>query len=143
MWAWTPGQWQAAATRHADLHDWIERHPFCDVRLWVSGELLRSVDSGACPARHDFETAPDSARDELVRRYGDAAANWALTAWTSDVAQGACALAGIDLAALTRHAHEHHVRLRSVVPWWFHAFSQAKRCVNALTASEHADVCVV
>lgn len=143
VWGWTPGQWQSSATRHADLYDWIERHPFCDVRLWVSGELLRNLGPGESAAQRQDEALPFSARDEFVRRYGDEAAGWAVTPWTSDVAQGACALAGIDLDTLTRHARNHHVQLRSVVPWWYHAVSQAKRCVNALNAAPSAEVGVV
>ncbi|MBC7942811.1 MAG: hypothetical protein H7Z19_24165, partial [Chitinophagaceae bacterium] len=133
----------AAATRHAGLHQWIVCNPGCDLRLWVSGELLRDVGCDAGSTPQPEENLQLAARDELTRRYGADATGWALTLWKSEVAQGACALAGIDLAGLTLHARAHQVRIRSVVPWWYHAFLQAKQCVNGLNAAERASVCVV
>ena len=168
VWAWEPRDCHAGATRHASVSAWLARHPGCDLRLWVGGELARSlVLAGA--ARHgesgnasgiDTHSDPavvphghpaidsavalrDRARRELVQRHGAVAQHWALATWHTRIGLGVCALSGIDLPALTLQARHDQVRIRSVVPWWYHAFSQAARCVNALNHAPAATVCVV
>ena len=142
-WSWEPGDCHAAATRHASVDAWIEAHPGCDVRLWVSGQLLRSLGNERSTEAADHETMRLQARRTLVQRYGERAALWALTTWKNELAGGVCALAGVDLEALTRHAQRHGVRMRSVVPWWHHAFLEAQRCVASLAEAKAANVCVV
>lgn len=142
-WAWEPSDCHAAATRHASVQAWIEEHPGRDVRLWVSGQLLRSL--GNVPSAHlaDDEALRSQARRALVHRHGERASQWALATWKSELAGGVCALAGIDLEDLTRHAQRHGVRMRSVVPWWYHAFLEARRCVVSLVEARGANVCIV
>ena len=172
VWAWEPRDCHAGATRHASVSAWLARHSGCDLRLWVGGELARSmVPAGA--ALHDeagkdsgidshsdtpsddhrdtqFNPALDSAvalraraRRELMQRHGAVAQHWPLATWHTRIGLGVCALSGIDLPALTLQARHDQVRIRSVVPWWYHAFSQAARCVNALNHAPAATVCVV
>lgn len=143
VWAWAPGDAHAAATRHASAQDWFAAHPGRDVRLWVAAQLTCSPDRHRDSAQHDDEALRLSARQNLIERHGHVAAAWALATWKTDAARGVCALAGIDLGALNREAGRHGVRVQSVVPWWYHAFLAAKRCVNALNHAEHGQVCVV
>ena len=75
--------------------------------------------------------------------HGDAAASWPLATWRNDVSLGVVALAGIDLDALRRHGAQSDVRIRSVAPWWHHAFVEARRCVPNLVQAPRAQVCVV
>ncbi len=142
-WSWEPGDCHAAATRHASVDEWVESNPGCDVRLWVSGQLLRSLGNEPWSDSANDETMRLQARRTLVQRHGERAARWALTTWKNEFAGGVCALAGIDLEALTRHACRHGVRMRSVVPWWYHAFLEARRCVASLAEAKRATVCVV
>ena len=154
VWAWEPRDCHAPATRHASISAWMARHPGCDLRLWVSAELARSLVPASAVAHagpdlnvdQNAVNAPDlrvRARHELVRRYGAAAQSWALATWYTARGLGVCALSGIDLAALTRAAHAADVRIRAVVPWWYHAFSQATHCVSAIHQAPMAQVCVV
>lgn len=142
-WSWQPDDCHAAATRHASVQQWIEAHPGCDLRLWVSGQLLRSLGAGPAAGATDDEALHAQARRTLVQRHGERAAQWALATWKNELAGGVCALAGIDLESLTRHAQRHGVRMRSVVPWWYHAFLEARRCVVSLAEATSANVCVV
>ena len=160
VWAWEPRDCHAGATRHASVSAWLARHPGCDLRLWVGGELARSVVPGG-GARHGEaddasgidklgDPSPDTApalraraRRELVQRHGAVAQHWPLATWHTRIGLGVCALSGIDLPALTLQARHDQVRIRAVVPWWYHAFSQAARCVNALNHAPAATVCVV
>ncbi|MBC7483642.1 MAG: hypothetical protein H7337_17480 [Rhizobacter sp.] len=143
VWAWAPGDAHAAATRHASAQEWFAAHPDCDVRLWVAAQLTCSPDRHRDSANHDEEALRSRARQDLIERHGHVAADWALATWKNDAARGVCALAGIDLSALNREASRHGVRVQSVVPWWYHAFLAAKRCVNALNQADHGQVCVV
>ena len=143
VWAWSPGDPHAEATRHESVQKWITTHPGCDMGLWVSGQLVHSLERSAVSAPQDDEALRSNARRELVDRHGDGAAGWALATWKTDVARGVCALAGVDLVKLTQHAREHGVRMQSVVPWWYHAFQEARRCVDALTYAGIGHVCVV
>lgn len=142
-WSWESGDCHAAATRHASVHDWMEEHPGCDVRLWVAGELLRSLGDASSAHMADDGELRSQARRTLVERHGERATQWALATWRSELAGGVCALAGIDFEALTRHAQRHGVRMRSVVPWWYHAFLEARRCVVSLVEANDANVCIV
>lgn len=143
IWAWAPGDAHAAATRHASAQEWFAAHPGRDVRLWVAAQLTCSPDRHRDSAEHDEEALRSHARLDLIERHGHLAAHWALATWKNDAARGVCALAGIDLGALNREASRHSVRVQSVVPWWYHAFLAAKRCVNALNHAEQGQVCVV
>lgn len=143
IWAWAPGDAHAAATRHTSANAWFEAHPGCDVRLWVAAQLTCSPDRHRDSADHDEEALRSRARRDLIERHGHVAAAWALATWKNDAARGVCALAGIDLSALNQEASRHGVRVHSVVPWWYHAFLAAKRCVNALNHAEQGQVCVV
>ena len=142
-WSWEPEDCHAAAVRHAGVHEWIEEHPGRDLRLWVSGQLLQSLGSVASASGGDDESLRSNARHALVQRHGERATQWALATWKNDLAAGVCALAGVDLDVLARHAQRHGVRMRSVVPWWYHAFLEAGRCVDALAEAESANVCIV
>lgn len=142
-WAWNPRDPHSAAKRYASVQDWIKRHPGCDVRLWVSGQLVRSLARDQAAADQDDEALRSNAKREFIARHGDAAAGWALATWRNEAALGVCALSGIDLPALNEHAGKHAVRMQSVVPWWYHAFQEARRCVSALGQVETAHVCVV
>ncbi len=142
-WAWTPANRYAAATRHGGVREWMRAHPGADVRLWVSSELTQGLeDVAALPSRDDAGLR-SQARQALVERHGDAAAAWPLATWQNDVARGVVALAGVDLDALRRHGAQNDVRIRSVEPWWHHAFLEAKCCVPLLARAPHASVCVV
>ena len=143
VWAWSPRDSHAAATRHATMEDWMSTHPGCDLRLWVAGQFIHSLERTSEPTLEDDETLHSRARCNLVEQHGPSAAKWTLATWKNDTARGVCALAGIDLAALTEHGRRHGVRVRSVVPWWYHAFQEAKRCVNALNDAPSGNVCVV
>ena len=143
VWAWSPSDPHAEATRHASLQDWITSHPGCDIGLWVSGQLVHSLERNPVSAPLDDEALRSNARRELVDRHGDGAAEWALATWKNNSARGVCALAGIDLDKLNQHAREHGVQLQSVVPWWYHAFQEARRCVDALNYVGNGHVCVV
>ena len=142
-WSWEPGDCHAAAVRHASVQAWIEEHPGCDLRLWVSGQLLQSLGNASAAADGDEVAVRSQARRTLVQRHGERAAQWALATWKNELSIGVCALAGIDLEALTGHAQQHGVRMRSVVPWWYHAFLEARRCVVALAEAKNAGVCIV
>ena len=143
VWAWSPRDSHAPATRHSNVEDWVSSHPGCDMRLWVAGHLVHSLARTSAPTLEDDEALHSRARSELVEQHGAIAAKWALATWKNGAARGVCALAGIDLAALTEHGRRHGVRVRSVVPWWYHAFQEAKRCVNALNDAPSGNVCVV
>ena len=143
VWAWAPDDAHAAATRHASVPAWFEAHPGCDVRLWVAAQLTRSPDRPHALAPHDEAALRSRARQEFIERHGRVAAAWALATWKNDAARGVCALAGIDLGVMNRDASRHGVRVQSVVPWWYHAFLSAKRCVSALNRDEQGHVCVV
>ena len=132
VWSWEPGDAHAAATRHRDVRKWIDEHPGCDMRLWVAGNLLQSLGSAQSTSEADESELRSTARSALLQRHGEHASEWALAAWKSEVAVGICALTGIDLGNLTGYAKQLGVRVRSVVPWWYHAFLEAKRCVAAL-----------
>ena len=142
-WAWDPHDAHAAATRHASVQDWIKLNPGCDVRLWVSGQLVRSLGRDRTVADQDDESLRSHAKREFIERHGDTAASWALATWRNEAALGVCALSGIDLPALNQHAGKHAVRMQSVVPWWYHAFQEARRCVTALSQVQTGHVCVV
>ena len=47
VWAWSAHESHAPATRHASLHDWVAAHPQSNLRLWVSGHLMRSMHATA------------------------------------------------------------------------------------------------
>jgi hypothetical protein len=143
VWAWMPGDCYAAATRHNGVREWMRAHGGTDVRLWVSGDLTRSIDDVAALPRRDDAGLRSHARQALVDRHGDAAATWPLATWRNDVSLGVVALAGIDLDALRRHGAQNDVRIRSVEPWWHHAFLEARRCVPGLARASSAHVCVV
>ena len=142
-WAWNPRNAHSAATRYASVQDWIKRHPGCDLRLWVSGELVQSLACEHAAGKQDDEALRSIAKREFIAHHGDAAARWPLATWRNKAALGVCALAGVDLPALSEHAAKHAVRMQSVVPWWYHAFQEARRCVSALGQVEVAHVCVV
>jgi hypothetical protein len=143
VWAWSPDDRYAAATRHGHVRDWMRAHPGSDLRLWVAGDLTHGIEDVEMPARHDDAGLRSHARKALVDQHGDAAASWPLATWRNQGSRGAIALAGIDLDALRRHGHERDVRIRSVAPWWHHAFLEARRCVAALARAPIAHVCVV
>ena len=142
-WAWNPRDPHSAAKRYASVQDWIKRHPGCDVRLWVSGQLVRSLARDHATTVQDDDALRSTAKRAFIARHGDAAAGWALATWRNEVSLGVCALSGIDLPALNEHAGRHAVRMQSVVPWWYHAFQEARRCVSALSRAQQAHVCVV
>ena len=143
VWAWAPGDCYAAATRHGGVREWMRAHAGTDLRLWVSAELTQSIDDVAELPRRDDAGLRSHARQTFVNRHGDEAANWPLATWCNDVSLGVVALAGIDLDALRRHGVQSDVRIRSVEPWWHHAFLEARRCVPSLGRAASAHVCVV
>ena len=143
VWAWAPGDSFSAASRHASVQRWIETNAGCDAHLWLASDLMRSAE-GIDSSVHQSDTALRSnARRALVERHGETAATWPLATWKNKVTLGVLALAGIDLESLREQALLHGVRLQSVMPWWHHAFVEAKRCVNALNHVARAQVCVV
>ena len=142
VWAWQPGDQYAAAQRYGGVREWMRSHSGSDVRLWVSGELTQSIEDVTALPPHDAGLR-SHARQALVERHGDAAASWPLATWRNDVARGVVALTGFDLDVLRHQGVESDVRIRSVEPWWHHAFLEARRCVPALAASSFAHVCVV
>ncbi len=143
VWAWAPGNRYAAAKRHGSVREWMRAHAGTDVRLWVSAEFTQSIEDVASLSPRDDAGLRSHARQAFVDQHGHEAATWPLATWHNDVARGVVALAGIDLDALRRHGAQHGVRIRSVEPWWHHAFLEAKRCVPALVQSANAHVCVV
>lgn len=142
-WAWNPRNAHSAATRYASVQDWIKRHPGCDLRLWVSGQLVQSLAREYAAGEQDEKALRSIAKREFITRHGDAAARWPLATWRNEAALGVCALVGVDLPALNDHAETHAVRMQSVVPWWYHALQEARRCVSALSQADTAHVCVV
>jgi hypothetical protein len=143
VWAWAPGDCYAAPKRHSGVRDWMRSNPGSDVRLWVSAELTRSIEDIATLPHRDDAGMRSQARQALVDRHGDIAATWPLATWRNELARGVVALAGIDLDALRRHGAQNDVRIRSVEPWWHHAYVEAKRCAPALARASNAHVCVV
>ena len=143
VWAWTPGDRYAVATRHAGVREWMRMHVGADVRLWVSADLTQSIEDLAALPSHGDAALRSQARQAFVDRHGDAAAAWPLAVWENPVARGVVALAGIDLDALRRYAAQGDVRIRSVEPWWHHAALEAKRCVPQLHKAPIASICVV
>lgn len=113
------------------------------MRLWVACNLLQSLGSAQSTSEADESELRSTARSALLQRHGEHASQWALAAWKSEVAVGICALTGIDLGNLTGYAKQLGVRVRSVVPWWYHAFLEAKRCVAGLAKATLANVCIV
>lgn len=142
-WAWNPQDSLASAAHHDSVHNWVRTHPGCDLRLWVSGQLVRSLSPLRSQPTASDEALRVDARRELVGSHGARADEWALATWANHVASGVSALSGIDLQALRGHAAQHGVRIQSVVPWWYHAFGEAKRCVGALNRRARAQVGVV
>ena len=71
VWAWSPSDPHAEATRHASLHEWIATHPGCDMGLWVSGQLVHNLERDAVSAPLDDAAMRLNARRELVDRHGD------------------------------------------------------------------------
>lgn len=143
VWAWSPHDSYAAASRHGSVPNWIELHEGSDMRLWVSSDLMHSLHPVGATIHQDEQVLRNHARRELVARHGDGATAWPLATWKSDAALGVFALSGIDLEQLRNHALQHDVRMQSVIPWWYHAFVEAKRCVGALGQVDHGRVCVV
>ena len=143
VWAWAPHDRHAPAVRHASVADWMRGHPGSDMHLWVSGHFVHSLRRDPGASHPDDATLRLHARRELIARHGDGAASWPLATWKNDAALGVCALDGIDLELLNQHARQHGVRMHSVVPWWYHAFQEARRCVNALNHALRGQVCVV
>lgn len=143
VWAWSPHDSYAAASRHGGVPGWIESHAGCDMRLWVSSDLMHSLHPAGATIHQGEQTLRHQARQELVARHGDGASAWPLATWKSDAALGVFALSGIDLEQLRTHALRHDVRMQSVIPWWHHAFLEAKRCVGALSHIDSGRVCVV
>lgn len=142
-WAWAPGDCYAAATRYGGVRDWMRTHAGSDMRLWVSGDLMHSLDDiASLPAAVDG-LLDTHVRRELVARHGDAAAAWPLAGWQDSAFQGVVALSGVDLDTLRGHGLLHRVRILSVMPWWHHAFVEARRCVPKLDRAAAARVCVV
>ena len=47
------------------------------------------------------------------------------------------------LGLLAQQARHHGARLRSIAPWWSHAFRTAAQCVGMLRSAERAAVCIV
>lgn len=143
VWAWSPDDCYAAATRHGGVREWMRANAGADLRLWVSGDLTQSIDDVTALPRRDEAGLRTHARQAFVDLHGDAAASWPLATWRNDVSLGVVALAGIDLDALRRHGTQSGVRIRSVAPWWHHAFVEARRCVPNLVQAQSAHVCVV
>jgi hypothetical protein len=143
IWAWNPRDPHAAAQRHESLARWVEKNPHSHLRVFVSGLLVHSVCHSDELSEVDEATARGQARQKLIESHGHVASNWPLAAWGNSVARGVCALAGINLKALTRHASRHEVTVKSVEPWWHHAFEESKRCVSALKSTRCGHVCVV
>ena len=143
LWAWNPHDAHAPATRYESLPNWVEKNPSSQMHVLVSSPLVRSVCHLAAKVVEDDEAARVRARRMLIETHGHIASSWPLAVWASTAARGVCALAGIDLSALRRHALRHDVELQAVEPWWHHAFAEAKRCVSALSTSERSHVCVV
>lgn len=144
VWAWAPADRYAAATRHADVRDWMRAHPRTDMRLWISGDLMHGLDDPATPAPRDDAQLRSQARQAFVARHGRAAATWPLVTWRNDNAvPGVLALAGLDLEAVCHQGLQYGVHVTSVVPWWHHAFVEARRCVPRLDSATTAQVCVV
>ena len=143
VWAWEPGNCYAAATRHGGVREWMRAHPGVDVRLWVSAELTRDIDDAPALPMRDDAGMRSQARQAFVERHGEGAASWPLAMWGNEVSRGVVALAGIDLDALRLQGAHDDVRIRSVEPWWHHAYLEAKRCVPQLRKAGSARVCVV
>jgi hypothetical protein len=143
VWAWAPGDCYAAATRHASLREWMRGQSGCDMQLWVSGDLMHDLDDLSALPSGDDSTLRSHARQALVARHGDAAAGWPLATWQNTASLGVVALSGVDLDAARGHASQFDVRIRSVAPWWHHAFMEARQCVPALMRAAAARVCVV
>ncbi len=143
VWAWAPHDRHAPAVRHASVADWMRVHPGTDMHLWVSGHFVRNLRRDPGANHPDDATLRSQARRELIEHHGEGAANWPLATWKNEAALGVCALDGLDLEDLNQHARRHGVRMHSVVPWWYHAFQEARRCVNALNHALRGQVCVV
>jgi len=143
VWAWSAADPHAEATRHESVQKWITTHPGCDIGLWVSGQFVHTMERNIVLAPQNDEAMRLNARRELVVRHGTGAAGWALATWKNDIARGVCALAGIDLDKLSEHAREHDVWMQSIIPWWYHAFQEARRCVDALNYAANGHVFVV
>jgi hypothetical protein len=142
-WAWNPLDSHAAAQRHHSLASWVEKNPNTQLRVFASGPLVHSVCHSPEDAALDETTARGQARQKLIASHGEVALNWPLASWGGSVARGVCALAGINLKALARHAGRHAVKVKSVEPWWHHAFEESKRCVSELERAQRSHVCVV
>jgi hypothetical protein len=143
LWAWNPHDAHAGATRHASLPCWVEKNPNSEMQVLVSAPLVRSVCQLTGNPLESDAAARERARRALIEVHGHIASSWPLAVWASSMARGVCALAGIDLTALRRHALRHDVEVQSIAPWWHHAFEEAKRCVSALNQAKQSYVCVV
>jgi hypothetical protein len=133
----------AGCIHHADFRAWCAVHPGAACRVLVSGPLMHHlVCEPGIPLQSSDATAA-YARQLFTHYHGQAAQRWPMAPWRSGERRGACALHGVDLAALRQTAAEHAVHLRSLTPWWSSVLPSVSRREPAWWQAAHATLFVV
>jgi hypothetical protein len=117
------------ATACADFKAWCAAHENSAVCIFVSGHLLHSLVVDPALKLADDTAVRAYALQQFSHYHGPAARQWPLAVWShaskTQHQAGACALHGVDMAALHSTARAHGVRLRSVSPVWSAGLSSA------------------
>jgi hypothetical protein len=111
-----------------DLAQWMAGHTGSACQLVLSGTLTHQLvlRDNDLPL-HDVASLTRYARQQFQLVHGSAAERWPMAVWSEWPQQAACALHGLELAALQQLARRHAVRLRRVQPWWSLAWRHAQR----------------
>jgi hypothetical protein len=128
----TPGR-SAVTPPQAQFPDfaaWCAAHPYSQARIFVSGHLLHSLVVPPEVVVADDAALRRYAQQQFGHFHGAAAKEWPVAVWLrpsskKHASAGACALHGVDLAALQSAAKRHGVRLLSVAPMWSAGLSSA------------------
>lgn len=132
------------ATACGNFDVWCAAHANSEVRIFVSGHLLHSLVVDPALKLTDDAAVHAYALQQFGHYHGAAAKQWPLAVWLhqskTQFQSGACALHGVDMAALHNAARGHGVRVRSVSPVWSAGLSSvtSKWSASALNKSVHA-----
>ena len=129
-------------TACANFDAWCAAHPNTETRIFVSGHLLHSLVVDPALKLTDDAAVRAYARQQFGHYHGPAAKQWPLAVWSHQSKRqhqaGACALHGVDMAALHGAAQTHGVHVRSVSPVWSAGLSSVTSSWPAL--KEHESV---